>query len=94
MSGGGAGDRPGLLPSQAGDDRPVRTDVRAERAALLGLDGRRVAVVTMVVADRLPQIVMFEGEPFLRLPGHYGAPRYAQVRPYRADAMVIEDPRQ
>jgi hypothetical protein len=72
--------------------RPI---VRAARAALIGLDGKRVAVVTMVVDDRLPQIVMFEGEPYLtspEVPGDASA-AYVQVRPYRADAMVIEEMR-
>lgn len=67
--------------------------IRAARAALIGLDGKRVAVVTMVVDDRLPQIVMFEGEPYLtspEVPGDTSA-AYVQVRPYRADAMVIEE---
>lgn len=67
--------------------------IRAARAALIGLNGQRIAVVTMVVDDRLPQIVMFEGEPFLaspEVPGDASA-AYVQIRPYRADAMVIEE---
>jgi hypothetical protein len=90
MSGRGAGDRHGQVPAlRAGGDRPVR--LRCINAALLDLKGRRIALVAMVVDAEMPQIVMFEGEPFLRLAGyHDGAPGYAQVRPYRADAMVIE----
>lgn len=67
--------------------------IRAARAALIGLDGKRVAVVTMVVDDRLPQIVMFGGEPYLaspEIPGDASA-AYIQVRAYRADAMVVEE---
>jgi hypothetical protein len=75
--------------------RPVpRPVIRAARAALIGLDGQRVAVVTMVVDDRLPEIVMFEGEPYLTsrdIPADASA-AYVQVHPYRADAMVIEEP--
>jgi hypothetical protein len=70
-----------------------RAIIRAARAALIGLDGKRIAVVTMVVDDRLPQIVMFEGEPYLAsptIPADTSA-AYVQVRPYRADAMVIEE---
>lgn len=70
-----------------------RQIIRAARAALFGLDGKRVAVVTMVVDDHLPQIVMYAGEPYLadpKVPDDASA-AYFQVRPYRADAMVIEE---
>lgn len=86
-AGGGAGDRPGQeLALRAGGDRHVR--LRCINATLLNLAGQRIALVAMVVDADLPQIVMFEGEPFLRVPG--AGFRYGQVRPYRADAMVVE----
>ncbi len=67
--------------------------IRAARAALIGLDGRRVAIVTMVVDDHFPKVVMYEGEPFLFELSLDCADRSAlfrQVRPYRADAMVVD----
>lgn len=70
--------------------------VRAAKALLFDLAGRRIAAVTMVVDDRVPQIVMFEGDPFLWSPNprprpeDVGTHEYKQVRPYRADAMVTE----
>lgn len=85
--GGGAGDRHGGAPSCAGGDRPVR--LVCHSAALLDLAGVRIARISIVADETLPQIVMFEGEPFLRIAGyHDGAPGYAQVRPFHAIAMV------
>ena len=55
-------------------------------------EGRKIATVTMVVADEVPEVVMFEGNPFLH---HANTHRenlvYRQVQPYRADALVIEE---
>jgi hypothetical protein len=69
MIGGAAGDRPGQeLAPRASGDRPSTSVIRAARAALLGLDGKRIAVITMVIADRAPEIVMFDGDPFLHEP--------------------------
>lgn len=79
--------------SAARRKKPAPPVIRAARAALIDLNGKRVAVVTMVVDDRLPQIVMFEGEPYLASPEVPcdASAAYVQVRPYRADAMVIEE---
>jgi hypothetical protein len=63
----------------------------AARGVLLGLDHRHVATVNMVIAADIPQLVMFDGEPFLlKRPG--GAELvYVQIRPYRADcSLTIE----
>jgi hypothetical protein len=82
-----AGDRHGpLVAFQASGDRPA--SLRCINAALFDLAGRRIALVAMVVDDQLPEIIMFEGEPFLYRAGNH----YHQVRPYRADCMVVELP--
>lgn len=99
MSGAGSGNRYGeqCFTLKADDARPVRAAaIRAERAALLGLDGQRVALVNMVVDDDVPLVVMFNGDPFLLDDYKWNQRRelaYAQVRPYRADCMVVEDHR-
>lgn len=83
-----------MTQSLAAESHPV---IRAARAALIGLDGARVAVVTMVVDDVFPPVVMFKGEPFLFDLGHDpvaatdASIAYRQARAYRADAMVIEE---
>jgi hypothetical protein len=68
---------------------PRTSAVRGVDAALIDLAGKRIAMVTMVIADDLPEVVMFEGNPFL----FFDDPplTYRQVNPYRADALVIEE---
>lgn len=86
----GAGDRPGLV-ALAGGDRPVPCGrIRTVRAELVNLAGNRIAVADLVVDDRLPEILMFEGEPFLRT-SRADKTEFHQVRPYRVDAMVISE---
>jgi len=89
MRGGGAGDRHGLSPRASGDRHvPV---IRAVQACLIGLDTKRVAIITMVVDDCVPEVVMYAGEPFLLCgPASNPVLTYVQARAYRADAMVIE----
>jgi len=77
-------------PGVVGQHRRLAPIIRARAAELIGLDGVRVAFVTMVTDDQAPQIVMFEGEPFLRV-NRVDVLAYQQTRPYRADCMVIED---
>ena len=74
----------------ASSDRPK---ILATRAALLDLNLKRVATVTMVTDDHAPEVVMFEGEPFLISGSTDAKPEltYLQVRAYRADAMVVEE---
>ncbi|MEN6535686.1 MAG: hypothetical protein ABFD89_18625 [Bryobacteraceae bacterium] len=67
--------------------------ILATRAALLDLNLKRVATVTMVTDDHAPEVVMYEGEPFLLSGDATMKPEltYLQVRAYRADALVIEE---
>lgn len=54
-------------------------------AELLGFERQRVAIISIVIAgDDMPEIIMFNGNPFLRDPGVLGT-AYRQVRPFRAD---------
>jgi hypothetical protein len=91
MSGEGAGDRPGALPSGISGGRHA-SPLRCISVGLVDLKGRRIAQIAIVADADLPKVVMFEGEPFLRMPGPAGDREtlYLQVRAYRADAMVIE----
>jgi hypothetical protein len=68
--------------------------IRAERIELVGFDGQRVADAVIVIANReYPEIMMFNGDPFVPLLTSDGRPRnkvddplrYRQVRPYRLD---------
>jgi hypothetical protein len=90
-AGGGAGARPGQeLALRASGGRHV--PIRAAQACLIGLNTKRVAIVTMVVDDRVPEVVMYAGEPFLLCgPASNPVLTYVQARAYRADAMVVED---
>ncbi|MBR0695974.1 hypothetical protein [Bradyrhizobium lablabi] len=72
--------------------------VRAVRAVLFGLERNRIigAVRLAIVGnDEVPELVMLDGEPFLKMP----APAqwesrdvfcYAQTRPFRVDGGLIE----
>ena len=64
--------------------------IRVARAELFDLNQQRIAVVTLISDARLPEVVMFNGEPFLRVK-RADVLAYDQARAYRADAMVIED---
>lgn len=57
--------------------------IRPVRAELLGLDRARVAVITIVAGEDLPEVVMFNGDPFIHDPQILGT-AYRQVRPFRA----------
>jgi hypothetical protein len=89
---GERGDRrsPGALRGDGGRHARLAPVIRARAAELIGLDGVRIAFVTMVTDDHAPACVMFEGEPFLRV-NRVDVLAYQQTRPYRADCMVIED---
>lgn len=63
--------------------REKPASVRAVQAELLGLDRARVAIVTVVAGEDLPEIVMYGGDPFLLDPKIIGT-AYRQVRPFRA----------
>jgi hypothetical protein len=84
MSGGGEGDRALLGALPAGGDRRPATKVTAASAALFDLTGDRIATVMVVVDDKVPQVIMFEGDPFVfaRLSGSQLF--YQQVTPFRA----------
>ena len=65
--------------------------IRAQRIELLGFEGQRIADAVIVVAEPdYPEIVMFNGDPFLRCNDaaaelRAGTVFYRQVRPYRLD---------
>lgn len=81
----GAGDRRGLAQAlRASGDRPA--PIRATRVELLNLEHRLIAIATIVTDDRPPEVVMFEGEPFLRAAG--AVLTYRQARTFRADALI------
>jgi len=63
--------------------------IRVRRAVLLNLEGQRVAIIGMVVADLIPQLVMFEGEPFLLSRRELAYDVYDQVQPFRADRRLM-----
>lgn len=69
----------------------ARPSIRAQRVELAGLDGARIAdAVIVVAAADYPQIIMFNGDPFLRGDDaaaelRAGTVFYRQVRPYRLD---------
>jgi hypothetical protein len=65
MSGGGEGDRELLGALPAGGDRRPAAKVSAASAALFDLSGDRIATVMVVVDDKVPQVIMFEGDPFV-----------------------------
>jgi hypothetical protein len=71
------------VPSGAGGDRRVR----CVAATLFDLERNCIARVSMVVDDRVPVIVMFEGDPFLQVK-QLDALTYRQQKPYRADALI------
>jgi hypothetical protein len=58
--------------------------IRALQAALFDLSGDRIATVMVVSDQTLPQLIMFEGEPFLfeRTAGEILF--FHQARPFRA----------
>ena len=66
--------------------------IQAARAKLMDLNHELVADLTIIVADEhIPEVVMFNGDPFLfqRAASDYGRFAgvlcYRQVRPFRAD---------
>lgn len=85
MSGGGARDRRGRAAPPGCGDRSLRLVSRP--VSLLDLDGALIGIARLVVDDWVPDVVMFECNPFLLQPQSAGL-SYQQARPYRADAMV------
>jgi hypothetical protein len=58
--------------------------IRPLRLELVDLSAARVAIVTVVIADDdFPEVVMYEGDPFLR-DERIGALTYRQVRTFHA----------
>jgi hypothetical protein len=67
--------------------------IQAARARLLDVDRKPYATVRMVIDADAPELIMFNGEPFLLeifLENGEGSIFYRQVRPYRVDASQIE----
>lgn len=62
----------------------AKPNIRAVRAELVGLDRHRVAIITVIAGDELPEIIMYRGDPFLLDAAFFGQV-YRQVRPFRAD---------
>ena len=66
--------------------------VRALRIQLLGFAGEKICdAVVAVAASDFPEIVLFNGDPYLRCDDagaelRAGTVFYQQVRPYRLDA--------
>jgi hypothetical protein len=59
--------------------------LRAARIELIGLGGATLGFAGIVVAEDMPELVMFDGEPLLHDPSiHPNA--YRAVKPYRIDA--------
>lgn len=70
--------------SRAASAPKVAANIRPLRLQLVDLSLARVAVVSVVIAgDDFPEVVMYEGEPFLRDP-RVGPFAYRQVRPVHA----------
>lgn len=71
------------------------SNIRTTRALLFEPDLRTiVASVRIVTDDDAPALIMFEGEPFLKLPPlplwKAGMLAYARTQPYRADSGLVE----
>jgi hypothetical protein len=68
--------------------------IHAARAELLDVDRKPYATVRVVVDEEAPpELIMFNGEPFLIeifLENDEGAIFYRRVRPYRVDTSQIE----
>ena len=67
--------------------------MHAARAQLLDVDRKPCATVRIVIDDDAPELIMFNGEPFLLeifLEDGEGSIFYRQVRPYRVDASQVE----
>ena len=63
--------------------------IHAARAKLLDIHRKPCATVRIVIDDDAPELIMFNGEPFLLEDGE-GSIFYRQVRPYRVDASQVE----
>lgn len=61
--------------------------IRHVHAQLVGFAGEAIATVSVIVADELPQVVLWDGDVFLRAESP-DATIYAQVKPYRADLSL------
>ena len=58
--------------------------IRPVRAELINMIGAVEAIITMVVADDLPKVVLLNGDPYL-LDAEASSVTYVQHRPFRAD---------
>lgn len=61
--------------------------LRAARIELIGLGGVSLGFAGIVVADAMPEVVMFDGEPLLHDPAIHPL-AYRQVKPYRVDGAT------
>lgn len=59
--------------------------IRTVRAEMLGLRRQRIAVVSFLCDDDLPEVIMYNGDPFLLDAGLLGV-AYRQARAFRVDA--------
>jgi hypothetical protein len=59
--------------------------IRTVRAEMLGLQRQRIAVVSFLSDDDLPEVIMYNGDPFLLDRGLLGI-AYRQARAFRVDA--------
>ena len=60
--------------------------IRAVSATLLGLDQQHRATVRVIIDRELPDVIMFDGEPFILDRVWVDPVSYHQLRPYRIDA--------
>lgn len=61
--------------------------IRPVRAVPINMLGTTEAIVTMVVADEMPKVVMLDGDPYLLDAGKADV-TYVQHRPFRADGNL------
>ncbi|MGX0963189.1 hypothetical protein AB7M63_003638 [Bradyrhizobium japonicum] len=72
-----------------------RGRIRAERVEVRWLDGAK-SFATLTIDEMSPEILMIDGEPFVRaefcgVAVEQGrSPLYLQVKPYRVDAGLLE----
>jgi hypothetical protein len=85
---GGAGDRGQAI----GGDRPALGRIRTVRAELISLSGDRIAVADLIIGAELPACCSYCGDVFLLDPDHVrGGLVYRQARPYRLEALLIDE---
>jgi hypothetical protein len=62
----------------------TRPAIRAAQIDLFGLDGALLVSAGIILGADAPEIVMWNGDPFLR-DERIGPNAYRQIRPYRLD---------